>query len=87
MFTSFGYFEDEREDVAVLRNLFASLKPGGVCLIDVSGKETLLRVYRPTTSVVLRQRQLTSVTRSSTAGPASEMRILIRRQGDYSASM
>jgi SAM-dependent methyltransferase len=53
MFTSFGYFEDEREDMMVLRNLFDSLKPGGVCLIDVAGKEMLLPIFQPTTSVVL----------------------------------
>jgi len=31
----------------VLRNLFDSLKPGGACLIDVSGKEQLLRTFQP----------------------------------------
>ena len=50
MYTSFGYFEDKREDVIVLENLFASLRPGGVCLIDVMGKERLARVFQETVS-------------------------------------
>ena len=41
MFTSFGYFDDKNEDIQVLRNIFTSLRPGGVCLIDVMGKERL----------------------------------------------
>jgi SAM-dependent methyltransferase len=53
LFTSFGYFDDKQEDVLVLRNIFASLKPGGVLLIDVMGKERLARILSPTTSEVL----------------------------------
>lgn len=29
MFTSFGYFDDKREDMIVLENVYASLKPEG----------------------------------------------------------
>ncbi len=50
MFTSFGYFDEKRDDVAVLRNIFTSLKPGGACLIDVVGKEKLAKVFQPTSS-------------------------------------
>jgi len=39
LFTSFGYFETRAEDLGVLRNVRASLKPGGVFLIDVTSKE------------------------------------------------
>ena len=53
MFTSFGYFDDKREDVAVLENLFASLRAGGVCLIDVISKERLARVFQETVSAAL----------------------------------
>src|SRR5437879_6135958 len=35
LFTSFGYFESEGEDLEVLRNIRESLKPGGVFVIDV----------------------------------------------------
>jgi SAM-dependent methyltransferase len=50
MFTSFGYFDDKREDLGVLRNILASLRAGGVFLIDVVGKEQLARIFQPTTS-------------------------------------
>ncbi len=53
MFTSFGYFDDKGEDLLVLRNVFSSLRSGGVCLIDVMGKERLARIFQPTTSDVL----------------------------------
>ena len=53
MFTSFGYFEKKRQDLKVLSNIFKSLKPGGVCLIDVMGKEKLAAILQPTTSEVL----------------------------------
>ncbi len=39
LFTSFGYFDTREEDLAVLRNVRASLKPGGVFVIDVTSKE------------------------------------------------
>jgi SAM-dependent methyltransferase len=41
LFTSFGYFETPDEDLQVLRNVRASMKPGGVFVIDVLGKECL----------------------------------------------
>jgi len=53
MFTSFGYFDDKREDLKVLGNILDSLRPGGVCLIQVGGKEWLARVFAPTTSNTL----------------------------------
>jgi SAM-dependent methyltransferase len=53
MFTSFGYFDDKREDLTVLQNMFASLRPGGACLIDVVAKEYLAKVFQPTKSEVL----------------------------------
>ncbi len=48
MFTSFGYFADKDDDVTVLRNLHESLRPGGVCVVDVMGKERLARIFQPT---------------------------------------
>ncbi|XVS61610.1 class I SAM-dependent methyltransferase [Actinosynnema sp. CA-299493] len=39
MYTSFGYFTDPGENLAVLRNAHASLVPGGRLLVDVLGKE------------------------------------------------
>src|SRR5258708_7355845 len=48
LFTSFGYFDDKGEDSLVMRNIFASLKKGGVCVIDVMGKERIAKVLQPT---------------------------------------
>lgn len=50
MFTSFGYFDDKEQDMQVLRNVFSSLKPGAVFLIDVMGKERLAKIFLPTSS-------------------------------------
>lgn len=50
MFTSFGYFDSKDDDLRVLQNIYRSLKPDGVCLIDVVGKEWLAKVFQPTTS-------------------------------------
>lgn len=47
MFTSFGYFEDREEDVAVLANAFASLRPNGAFLVDVFGKEGIAERFLP----------------------------------------
>ncbi len=53
MFTSFGYFDDKEEDLLVLSNILTSLRPGGVCLMDLMGKECLARIFQPTTSELL----------------------------------
>ena len=53
IFTSFGYFDDKQEDVLVLRNMLANLRPGGLCVIDVMGKERLAKIHNATTSDVL----------------------------------
>src|ERR1051326_8889686 len=48
LFTSFGYFEDEQDDLRVLRNIYQSLKENGVLIIEVLGKERLARVWKDT---------------------------------------
>lgn len=45
LYTSFGYF-DERGNRQVLENVFASLKPGGELLLDVTGRESVARHWR-----------------------------------------
>jgi len=39
LYTSFGYFEERSDDDKVLRNMFDSLRPGGIAIIDTLGKE------------------------------------------------
>lgn len=53
MFTSFGYFDDKSEDITVLESILSSLRSGGVCLIDVMGKERLAKILQHMTSDVL----------------------------------
>jgi SAM-dependent methyltransferase len=53
LFTSFGYFENKQEDSLVLTNIFRSLRPGGVFMIDVMGKEVLARIAQPTLCDIL----------------------------------
>ena len=46
LLTSIGYSEDEADDQRIIANVFASLRPDGVFLIDVMPKEVLARIYR-----------------------------------------
>ncbi|MFW6083556.1 MAG: class I SAM-dependent methyltransferase [Thermoplasmatota archaeon] len=46
LFTSFGYFEDESENVKVLENVYESLKPHGKFVLDVMGKEIIARIFK-----------------------------------------
>ncbi len=46
LFNSFGYFEDPDDDRQVVRNILDSLRPGGVLLMEMMGKEILARTYQ-----------------------------------------
>jgi SAM-dependent methyltransferase len=50
LWTSFGYFENDADDLRILSNVFESLRPGGVFLIDLLGKEIIARGFSLTTS-------------------------------------
>jgi SAM-dependent methyltransferase len=50
LFTSFGYFKDEEDNLRVLRNFYKSLKETGVLVIEVVGKERLARTWQNTIS-------------------------------------
>ncbi|MGH7771376.1 MAG: class I SAM-dependent methyltransferase [Candidatus Binatia bacterium] len=49
-FTSFGYFDDREDDLKVLRNVYESLRPTGVCLLEMFSKEWLARNLHRTIS-------------------------------------
>jgi SAM-dependent methyltransferase len=51
LFTSFGYFEDPRDDARMLTQVLASLRPGGALLMEMVGKEWLAGGFQPTTAV------------------------------------
>ena len=46
LLTSFGYFEDPRDDQRVLHNIHSSLKKNGKLLMDLMGKEVLARIFQ-----------------------------------------
>lgn len=46
IFTSFGYFADETDDLQVLRNVRESLRDGGAFVIDVISKERVARNWK-----------------------------------------
>ncbi|HEY1939431.1 MAG TPA: class I SAM-dependent methyltransferase [Candidatus Angelobacter sp.] len=48
LFTSFGYFKDEQENLKVLWNIHQSLKENGILVIETLGKERLARVWKDT---------------------------------------
>jgi SAM-dependent methyltransferase len=43
LFTSFGYFEQEEDNLRVLRNISRSLRAGGTLVMDMVGKERVVR--------------------------------------------
>ena len=45
MFSSFGYFEDPQDDIRLLENVVASLRPGGKLVMDLLGKEVIARSF------------------------------------------
>ncbi|MBI2881243.1 MAG: class I SAM-dependent methyltransferase [Candidatus Tectomicrobia bacterium] len=47
LFTSFGYFEEEADDQAVLNGVARALRPGGRFLLDVLNKEWLMAHFTP----------------------------------------
>lgn len=46
LFSSFGYFEDKNDDCQVIKNVYTSLKPNGLFLIDIFSKEILARIFK-----------------------------------------
>lgn len=46
LFTSFGYFESDQDDLRVLKNLQQSLKETGVLVMDVISKEKVARNWQ-----------------------------------------
>jgi SAM-dependent methyltransferase len=45
LYTSFGYFADPADDLAALRRIRASLRPGGALVLETTGKELAARDF------------------------------------------
>ncbi|MFQ5945949.1 MAG: class I SAM-dependent methyltransferase [Anaerolineae bacterium] len=46
LFTSFGFFEHDRENQQVLDGVFRALKPGGKFLIDLANRDRLMQIWQ-----------------------------------------
>ncbi len=46
LFSSFGYFEDQKDDYRVAKNVYNSLKKNGIFIIELMGKEVLARIFQ-----------------------------------------
>lgn len=53
LYSSLGYSESMEDDGKVLSNLYASLRPGGVLVVDCVGKERIAKTFQPTLSVTM----------------------------------
>jgi SAM-dependent methyltransferase len=47
MWTSFGYFDDESDNLATLKRIHRSLKPGGRFLVELINRDWLLANFEP----------------------------------------
>lgn len=47
LFTSFGYFDAQRDDRQAIENAHRSLKTGGRLVLDLMGKEIIARLFTP----------------------------------------
>jgi len=47
LFTSFGYFEAQRDDQRTLENAYRSLRPGGRLVLELMSKEIIARIFGP----------------------------------------
>jgi len=53
LFTSFGYFEREKDNQKVLHQVAKALRPNGKFVIDVANREYIMRIYKEKESVKL----------------------------------
>lgn len=47
VFTSFGYFKDQKQNQKVLKNIYDSLRPGGRLLMEIMSREGLKKRFTP----------------------------------------
>ena len=47
VFTSFGYFKNQKDNQQVLANIHASLKPGGKLLMELTSREVVRKNFKP----------------------------------------
>jgi SAM-dependent methyltransferase len=80
-FTSFGYFESERENFRVLEEIVRVLTPGGRFVIDFFNRDRVLAELRPRETVVEDDRRVDVERWYDPAACRINKRITVRRQG------
>jgi SAM-dependent methyltransferase len=78
LFTSFGYFDDEGENRAVLEGVFRALKPGGVFVLDHMNRPYVLAHLVPQNDQELRGRHVHNQRRITPDGRRVEKTMTIR---------
>jgi SAM-dependent methyltransferase len=63
MFTSFGYFEDDRENGRIMHSIAKALKPDGVFLIDYINRESVLARLVPEDEKRINDKQVKQIRR------------------------
>jgi SAM-dependent methyltransferase len=81
-FTSFGYFEDPREDEAVLREVARVLLPGGRFLFDYLNRNEVVRTLTPESVTEAGDLTIRARRRVSPDGRRVLKDVLVRRGGD-----
>ena len=54
-FNSFGYFENEEENLQVLKNIFCALKPKGRVLMDLMNKTCIIKNLQPISEKIVNE--------------------------------
>lgn len=81
LFTSFGYFDHDAENQAVLGNVFRALVPGGTFLIDYMNREWVIEHLIACEQKTLPDRQLEIVRCLSQDGRRVEKRVTVAANG------
>jgi SAM-dependent methyltransferase len=80
-FTSFGYFESERENFRVLEEIVRILTPGGRFVIDFFNRDRVLAELQPRETVVEDDRRVDVERWYDPAAGRINKRITVRREG------
>lgn len=83
MFTSFGYFKDQEDNLRVLRSIKESLKSDGKLLMEMVSKEAMLRNYKD--SIVSQQDEQIHIERYNFEDGMARMKNkwILRKAGSY----
>lgn len=76
-FNSYGYFEDENENIKVIRNVYNALKPKGKLLFDIMNKPFIVNNLKPQTEKSINQFIVQELRKISESGLRVEKEVRI----------